>query len=503
MNNSKRVVINTLAQYGRTVFNMLLSLYTVRIVLTTLGSSDYGIYTVIAGVTSMLAFMTNAMVSTTQRFMSYYQGKQDINKMKEVFSNSEILHLVVGVFFVVSLLSLKEFLFNGFLNIPNERIDAAIYIYILVIIILFVTFCSAPFRALLVSHENIVYISIIDVLDAIFKVILVTLLPYADHDKLIMYGYILLLMQIFNFTAFSLYSFRKYTECILPKISLFSRQYIRELLSYAGWVMYGMGCVVGRSQGIAIVLNRFLGTIANAAYGLGFQISSAVSTISIAFLNAMRPQIVKSEGAGNRKRALRLSCMLCKFSFFLLSALCVPIVFEMPQILGLWLKDIPQYTILFARMALIAGMVDTFTLGLSVTNEAVGNIRKYNITISSMKLITLPATWICLHYDLELVWVAIFYIAIEFISAFSRIPFIHFTAGLDITAFLKNNCLRVLMPMALFLIANVLIVSFMNMTFRFVITIVVSCSVYAISAFAWGLNEEEKNYLLSFVRHGK
>lgn len=109
---------------------MLLSLYTVRIVLATLGSSDYGIYTVIAGVTSMLAFMTNAMVSTTQRFMSYYQGKQDINKMKEVFSNSEILHLVVGVFFVVSLLSLKHFLFNGFLNIPNERIDAAIYIYI-------------------------------------------------------------------------------------------------------------------------------------------------------------------------------------------------------------------------------------------------------------------------------------------------------------------------------------------------------------------------------------
>lgn len=503
MNNSKRVAVNTLAQYGRTVFNMLLSLYTVRIVLATLGSSDYGIYTVIAGVTSMLAFMTNAMVSTTQRFMSYYQGKQDINKMKEVFSNSEILHLVVGVFFVVSLLSLKPFLFNGFLNIPNERTGAAIYIYVLVIIILFVTFCSAPFRALLVSHENIVYISIIDVLDAILKVILVSLLPYADYDKLILYGYILLLMQIVNFAAFSLYSFRKYTECILPKISLFSRQYIRELLSYAGWVIYGMGCVVGRSQGIAIVLNRFLGTIANAAYGLGFQISSAVSTVSIAFLNAMRPQIVKSEGAGDRKRALRLSCMLCKFSFFLLSALCVPIAFEMPQILGLWLKDIPQYTVLFARMALIAGMVDTFTLGLSVTNEAVGNIRNYNIIISSMKLITLPTTWICLHYDLELVWVAIFYIAIEFVSAFSRIPFIHFTAGLGITAFLKNNCLRVLIPMTLFLIANVLIVSFMNMSFRFIITIVVSCSVYAISAFVWGLNGEEKNYLLSFVKHGK
>ena len=147
MNNSKRVVINTLAQYGRTVFNMLLSLYTVRIVLATLGSSDYGIYTVIAGVTSMLAFMTNAMVSTTQRFMSYYQGKQDINKMKEVFSNSEILHLVVGVFFVVSLLSLKHFLFNGFLNIPNERIDAAIYIYIYISdnnIICYILLCSFP-----------------------------------------------------------------------------------------------------------------------------------------------------------------------------------------------------------------------------------------------------------------------------------------------------------------------------------------------------------------------
>lgn len=495
MKNSKRVFINTLAQYGRTVFNMLLSLYTVRIVLETLGASDYGIYTVVAGVTSMLAFMTNALISTTQRFMSFHHGKNDIEKMKEIFSNSEILHLVVGVFIAIILTSLTPFLFDGFLNIPIERIDATRNVYYIVIAILFVTFCTAPFRALLVSHENIVYISLIDIMDGIFKVALVLTLPFISCDKLVSYGCILLLVQLFNFFAFSIFSFRKYEECIFPRISLFNFAYVKELSSYAGWVIYGMGCVMGRSQGIAIVLNRFLSTVANAAYGLGFHISSAVSTVSNAFLNAMRPQIIKSEGAGDRGRALRLSTMLCKFSFFLLSAICVPICFEMPDILKLWLKDVPEYTVLFARMALIAGMVDTLTLGLSVTNEAIGNIRNYNLVISTLKLTTLPLIWVCLYYHLNLVYIPITYIAIELVSACIRIPFLHKTGGLNIISFVKNNIMREFAVLLILLIMEFALVYFLNFSLRFLVTIPVSVICYTIAIYFIGLNSDEKKYL--------
>lgn len=500
MNNSKRVIVNTLAQYGRTVFNMLLSLYTVRIVLSTLGASDYGIYTVIAGVTSMLAFMTNALISTTQRFMSYYQGQNSVEKMKEVFSNSEILHLVVGVVISAILLIISPLIFDGFLNIPAERLAAARKVYIVVIFILFITFCSAPFRALLISHENIVYISVIDMLDGIIKVVLISILPFMQYDKLILYSIILLLMQIFNFGAFSIYSFKQYQECILPKFRLFNKRYVVELSSYAGWVIYGMGCIMGRSQGLAIIINKFLGTIANAAYGLGFQVSSAVSTVSVAFLNAMRPQIVKSEGASDRSRAIKLSSMLCKFSFFLLSAICVPCVFEMPQLLSLWLGDVPQYTVMFARMALIAGMVDTLTLGLSVINEAVGNIRSYNLVISTLKLLTLPLIWLSLHIGLDLKFIVVIYVFVELLSAMARVPFVHYTTGLKIRTFINTVVLRESVPFIVLILVNVLIVSYVNINLRFLLTIALSCITYAVMIFLIGLESYERKYIMQFIK---
>ena len=186
MRNSKRVAVNTIAQYTRTVIIMLLSLYTVRVVLVTLGASDFGIYSIVAGVTTMLAFVTNALIKTTQRFISFYQGQNDMAKMKEVFSNSVFMHLVVGGLLVVVLLTLTPLLFNGFLNIDADRILAAKRLYYIVVVMLFVTFCTAPFRALLISHENIVYISVIDVLDGILRVVLVTVLTYVTFDKLVM-----------------------------------------------------------------------------------------------------------------------------------------------------------------------------------------------------------------------------------------------------------------------------------------------------------------------------
>jgi O-antigen/teichoic acid export membrane protein len=503
MQNSKRVAINTIAQYTRTVINMLLSLYTVRIVLITLGASDYGIYSVVAGVTAMLAFITNALVTTTQRFMSYYQGQNNMTKMKEVFSNSEIMHLVVGGILVIVLLSLTPLLFNGFLNIDLERIEAAKQLYYVVVIMLFVTFCTAPFRALLISHENIVYISVIDVIDGVLRVVVVTLLTYVPFDKLVMYGVFLLCIQLFNFIAFSWFSFKKYEECILPRISLFSKSYFKELSFFAGWVVYGTGCYIVKNQGIAVVINRFLSTVANAAYGVGTHVSSAVSTVSGSLLNAMRPQIVKAEGAGNRVKAIALSTTLCKFSFFLLTALCIPCVFEMPRLLQLWLKEVPDYTVLFARMAMIAAMTDALTGGLSIANEAIGNIKQYHLVIGTIKLMALPLSILFMHLGFGPISIVFCFIGMELISAVVRVPFLHKTGGMRIGDFVRNVWLRELFPLAVSLSVCFCCVSFIESDWRFMITFSASILCYGVAIWLTGLTDQEHETILSMVSKKK
>ena len=75
---------------------------------------------------------------------------------------------------------------------------------------------------------------------------------------------------------------------------------------------------MGRTQGIAILINKFFSTAMNAAYGIGLQVSSQMSFLSNALITAIRPQIIKAEGAGDRYRTIRLSEMACKFSFVLM-----------------------------------------------------------------------------------------------------------------------------------------------------------------------------------------
>lgn len=495
MNDSERVIINTLAQYLRTIINIILSFFSVRLILNILGAQDYGIYTLIAGITSMLSFITQALVSTTQRFMSFYQGKDDIITMKAFFSNSVLLHFIISLCFAIILASLSPLLFNGFLNVPYDRLYAAKQVYYIVIVILVVTFSSAPFRALLVSHENIVYTSIIDVLDGVLKVILVLLLQFVSSDKLIFYGLIMLGIHVINLLLLAIYSFAKYDECIIPRIKYFSLSYIRDLFSFAIWTIYGTGCIVIRTQGLAIVVNRFLSTVANAAYGIGLQVSGAVSTISVALLNAMRPQIVKSEGQGDHERALRLSIILCKFSLLLLSLLCIPCIFEMPSLLSIWLKDVPEYTVLFARMALLASLVDTITLGLNVYCEAIGKIKLYNLIIFTLKLCTLPIAIGLFLFGVGPYAIAIAYIGTEFITSLIRIPLLNKLGGLNASQFIKDVIGKSIIPIATCVAICHIITRFITTEFRFVITF---STAFLISAFAivlCGLSEKEKSYL--------
>lgn len=503
MQNAKRVAVNTIAQYVRTIINMLLSLYTVRMILITLGSSDYGIYSVVAGVVSMLAFITNALVSTTQRYLSYYQGQHNVDKMKEVFSNSELIHLIIGGIIVALLLALTPLLFNGFLNIDFNRIEAAKRLYFIIVVMLFITFCTAPFRALLVAHENIVYISVIDIMDGLLRVIAVVLLSYVTSDKLVMYGVFLLGIQLINLLAFSLYSFRGYEECIFPKLNFFSKSYCKELASFTGWVVYGTGCYIVRDQGIAIVVNKFMSTIANAAYGIGRQVSNAVGTVSGAVLTAMRPQIVRAEGAGNHTKSIALVTVLCKISFFLLTALGIPCVFEIPRLLELWLKEVPEYTVLFARMALIAAIADSLTSGLSVLNEAIGNIKHYHLFLGTLKLLALPLSVFFMYLGLEPIYVAISYVGAEFLVAVLRLPFLKRTGGLIVSDFLKNVIAKEILPTIVSVATCYICVSVFDSEWRFLMTFSTSILLYGIVFLVIGLTVEERNTLFALVIKSK
>lgn len=501
MKSSQRVFVNTIAQYVRTVIVMLLTLYIVRVVLATLGQSDYGIYTVVAGCVAMLGFLTNSLIRTTQRFVSFYQGKKDVAMLKDVFNNCLVVHLLIGFFVVILLEALSPFFFNGFLNIPPDRLEAASVVYHFVIALLFVTITTSPFRALLISHENIIYISFIDVLDIVLKVVLVLFMRHITFDKLIFYGVIMLGVQLFNFLALSLYCYKKYEECILPQLGRLRFEFVKEMGMFAGWQVYGTACTIGRDQGLSIVLNKAFDTIVNAGLGIGVQISGATNTLAGAITNAMSPQIVKAEGAGERGKTIWLSNVLSKMVFFLVSILGIPLMFELPEILDVWLGEYPESAVLFGRMYIIAFMVDSLTIGLTHINNAIGKIGKYILIMNTPKFFTILFVVVMLKLNSPLLYVCYLYVMIELICAFVRVPLIKEQSGLSVRDFYHNVIIMEIIPAVICVATCWISVTAFDFSFRFLLTFAFSALCYSTAMYFIGFTDKEKNIIDNLLRN--
>lgn len=449
MNSQNRVIYNVIAQNVRSVLNIVLALYSTRIVLDALGEGDYGIYALVAGVVAMLSFVSNAMVVATQRFLSFNLGSGDTFQSRKVFSSSLFIHIVIGFVLLLLLLLTKQWIVAD-LVIPVDRIETTMLLFNLVSLNIVVTFLTSPFKALFISHENIVYISLFDVLDGVLKLVLAYLLYVVPFDRLLCYGDIMLFISCFNFVGLVAYALPHYTEsCLIPKRKDIDWGMIRTMGGFVGWSLYSTGCFVGRTQGLAYVLNHFFGTLINTAYGIAMQVSGAIQFVAQSIVNAMMPRIVKAEGAGEREKMLLLSLSASKFTFLLLAMAVIPVVAEMPQILQTWLGKEPEYTVLFCRFILIASLVDQLTIGLGLANQAIGRIRNYSICINTIKLLTLPFVALVFHFGTDAgyvecaMWV---YVSIEMLCMLIRIPFLYYTANLSPVLVASRIFARVLLP---------------------------------------------------------
>ena len=499
MKASDKIIVNTLAQYGRTIINMVLSLYSSRLVLEYLGIDDYGIYALVAGVVSMLSFLTNSLVSSTQRFLSVDRGVGNIEKLKEIFSNSLAIHLLIGLVITILLLCLTPLLFDGFLNIPADKVGVSKILYLQVVCMVYVSFIASPFRALLVSHENIVYTSLVDVLDGVLKVILVLMLPLFA-DKLLAYGWIMFSIRILNLLAFALFCFPKYEECILPRFRNFNLSYLKELSSFTVWIMYSSGVIAIRTQGVAIMLNKFFGTDVNAAYGISLQIAGMISFVSSSFNTAIEPQLMASAGYGNKERMWLLAEIESKFSFFLLAMLGIPTMFEMQSLLELWLVEVPDNTMMFGCMFLSMQIVDMLSSGVGTVNRAIGkNIGRYIFLTFTPKLFIFPICLVVLKYDMSLIWVCIIMVVVETLSMLLRIYFMRNEDDFSPIKFCKNIILRSLPPVFTSTLVCWIIYITMNFNFRFVVTYLIGILIFLLTTYLVSLNKWEKDFVTSIV----
>lgn len=396
----KKIAKNTVFLYLRLLITIAVSLYTARIVLEKLGVENYGIYNIEGSIVVSFVFINNALMSAIQRFYSFHIGKG--NNCIKVFSMSINLQIILGLSVVLILETIGLWVFAYHLNIPIERRHAALIVYQLSIATFIVNFIRIPYQALIIAKEKMSAFAYFSVIEVILKLIIVYLLVYINFDKLILYGWLVFFVTIIVNSLYIFYCRNKFEDCRYK--FKWEKILFREMIGFTSWNFIGGIAGAIRNEGPNYLLNLFLGVQVNAGMGIAKQVSGTAYNFSSNFQSAFNPQIVKSYAAKENEYLNTLIFRTTKISFFLIYIIAIPIIF-CNDLFQLWLTVIPPYTRSFCNCFLIAEIISSISSPLWMTAHAIGNIRKYQLTLSLLNISVIPIAYILLYLKVEPYWV--------------------------------------------------------------------------------------------------
>lgn len=494
MQAANRVAKNTAILYTRMAITMLISLYATRLILAALGASDFGIFNVVGGAVTMLTFLNNAMSSATQRFMSFAQGEGNEKKQKSIFNVSIVLHFLIGIVLVVLLEVAGYFLFKDVLKINADRVEIAKLIYHFLVVSTFVKIISVPYDAVINAHENMLFVAILGIFEAILKLSIALYVTYTGYDKLASYGFLMAGLAIILLLTQRIYCHKKYEEVQINFLKFYDKNLFREMTNYGGWSLLGSTAGLVSTYGQGIVVNMFFGTIINAAQGVASQISGQLGAFSGTMQKALNPIIAKSEGAGKRDIMLKASVTGSKFSYLLLAFFVIPVFIDLPFILNIWLKEVPDYAIVFCRLLLIINLIDQIVISLPTSIGATGNIKSYQKVVSILALVPLIVSYFL--FKLEFPPQTLYYVFIVHRIIRSFGPVLYFSkklCGLSTSYFLKEVVLRCLaITLGVALLSMLPLYIFQSGLLRLSIILLISTLSFLLGVKFFGLSKDEE-----------
>lgn len=488
--NNKRIAKNTLLLYFRMLFTMVVSLYTSRVVLQALGVEDFGIYNVVGTFVAMFSVLSGSLSAAINRFITFELGTGDNKKLKKVFSSAVTIQ--IGLFLVIVLFA--ETLGLWFLNhkmvIPIERIEAANWVYQFSILTFGINLISVPYNAAIIAHERMsafAYISILEVLGKLFVAFSITISPI---DKLILYGFLLMLIALIIRIVYGYYCKKNFEECTFCFV--FDRSLLREMFGFAGWNMIGSSASILRDQGGNVIINLFCGPSVNAARGIAIQVSHVVQGFVTNFMTALNPQITKSYALGEHDYMITLVFQGARLSFYILLLISLPVILNVNYILSLWLGVVPEHTTNFVQLTLIFAMSESLANPLITAMLATGKIRNFQIVVGGLQLLNLPISYFFLHMGYAPECVFIVAVVISICCEMARIYMLRGMIKLPVREFLYRVYFNVITVAIIASILPYLVVrgieeNFLNLILTSLLCVI--CTIISILYIGCGKNE--------------
>lgn len=386
--SNKRIIKNTFVLYIRMFFVLFVGLYTSRVVLNSLGVTDFGVYNVIGSIVLLFGYMNSALSLATTRFLSY-EMPHGLDRLRSVFNTSIKIQFVFSLIIIILSETIGLWLVNNKLVIPDDRIEAANWVYQFTIISMVISIIVVSFNSAITSHERMNIYAVISIIEVILKLLLALLISLSPIDQLIFYGLGILFVTVISFFIRLTYCIKHFEEVKYERS--FSKELFKRMFAFVGWNFFGATAGMSVGQGLNFIINIFFGPAVNAARGIAFQVEGAVIQFVTNINTAVNPQIVKRYSIGDKKSMFSLVFFASKLSFLLLLCCSLPIIIDAPYILKLWLVNVPEHAILFTRLMLIYMLTVSLTYTINMSAQASGNIKWFQIAEGSILLLNIPA----------------------------------------------------------------------------------------------------------------
>lgn len=477
---------------------LCITLFTSRIVLKELGFEDYGIYNVVGGVVAMFSFLKSSMSSSTQRFLSYEMGKGNTDKLQKTFSICFSAHVIIALILLLLAETIGLWFLNTHLNIPEGRITAANWIYQFSVISLCVSIISIPYNADIISNEKMGYFAFLGILDAALKFAIAYMITISPIDRLIFYGFLIMLISVNDLCLNWIYCHRKYPETHYK--FYWNTDDFKKVFSFSGWTIWGQLAIVGSNQGSNILVNMFFSVTANAAMGIGHQVNTSITGLISNFQTAFKPQITKSYAEGDYCYLNNLVEYSSKISFFLLFLASFPIILNIDYVLDLWLDKVPGHAAELCVIFIFASLCNAISAPLWMCIFATGNIKKYQIAMSVAYVVELLIIFILFRCGMTLTQGIMMKAFLNFVVIFIRLYYTHVEVKLfEVWHYLS----RVVSPLLLLTLVYYSVALLLNkrmdtLGMKLLLTIALEFCALISSIFV-GLSKKERNLMVNTI----
>lgn len=402
MTENRRILLNIIATYGRSLFALFCGIFTSRWVLLSLGEIDYGLYGVVGGLAAFISFFNGVLASANARFYAVSVGaaraaqnkREAIVECQAWFNTAVSIHTVVPVVLMVIGYPLGQWAIESFLTIPTDRIVDCVWVFRFVCVTCFLSMVSVPFNAMYVAKQHIAELTIYSFVTTTVNVGFLYYMVTHPGCWLVRYGFWNCMVAVIPNLLIMVRAVVVFPECRFNRKQMFDFNKIRRLGSFACWQIIGMTSGLLRTQGMSVLINKFFGPAVNAAMAIGNSINGHANSLSGSMLGALSPAITNAYGAGDMKRMRSLVFTMCRFGVLLAMVFAIPLIVEMDAILKLWLRNPPVYASEFARLFLIQLLLENLTVGHMIAVNASGRIAFYHVMMGALSIMALPIAYV-------------------------------------------------------------------------------------------------------------